>query len=48
MVKMDHQWACEIDQIQRSVVLPTKTVPDSEIYMIKHDIAIFNNILKKL
>ena len=41
MIIMDHQWACEVDQIQKSVVLSTKTAPDSEIYnMIKHDIAI--------
>ena len=47
MVKMDHLRACEIDQIQRSVVLSTKTAPDNEIYnTIKHDIAIFDNILK--
>ena len=48
MVKMDHLRACEIDQIQRSVVLSTKTAPDSEIYnIIKHDIAIFDRIIKK-
>ena len=48
MVKIDHLRACEIDQIQRLVVLSTKTAPDSEIYIIiKHDIAIFDNILKK-
>ena len=49
MVKMDHLRACEIDQIQRSVVLSTKTAPDSDIYnIIKHNIAIFDNIPKNL
>ena len=39
----------QIDQIQRSVVFSTKTAPDSDIYnIIKHDIAILDNILKNL
>ena len=46
---MDHLRACEIDQIQKSVVLSTKTAPDNEIYnIIKHDIAILDKIIKNL